>query len=382
MKKISTNLAEQINDFYIESNSGIRQYALEKDVIVCDAIKTLTQLTPSENFRLIFCGGTCLSKAYGLLQRMSEDVDFKIVPTDKGSQLSRNALRTQLSAFGRTVVAHLELSGFGSDSITKKCLDEYKYTSLDVQFESVFEKPVSLRPNLLIELNFTQLSDVTAFKNIGSLFDSIAGLNTHTPFNVECVSLAEALTEKLVSFPRRLAMHIAKSKQAINLTDECGWDRALVRHLYDVCIIADKCPDVADDASRLSSLLKLVIEKDASEFSNQHPEFVKDPISELMSALTWARSSADLKSQYQEFISDMVYAPKEATPSFEKSINTFEKTLSSALSLIDQEFLSSLNTSNHSFRCKDCGVVPCICDQGGGHGETKDQPQKLSFRMR
>ena len=32
----------------------------------------------NEYFRLIFCGGTCLAKAHKLVQRMSEDVDFKV----------------------------------------------------------------------------------------------------------------------------------------------------------------------------------------------------------------------------------------------------------------------------------------------------------------
>jgi predicted nucleotidyltransferase component of viral defense system len=32
-----------------------------------------------EDFQVIFTGGTALSKAYGLIQRFSEDVDFRVI---------------------------------------------------------------------------------------------------------------------------------------------------------------------------------------------------------------------------------------------------------------------------------------------------------------
>lgn len=337
MKKLSTTVAELINDFSIESDSNIRQYVFEKDLIVCDAIRALSQIPQDENFRLVFCGGTCLSKAYGLLQRMSEDVDFKIVPTKMGSQLSRSALKKHLGAYVKSVVEHLERCGFDGNCIARQCRDEYKYTSLDIQFESVFEKPVSLRPHLLIELNFTLIADKTEFKNAGSLFDSLSKLSNFTPVAIECVSLSEAFTEKLISFPRRLAMQIAKFHPNVNLTADTGWDPALVRHLYDVCVIANKSSIISNDISKIAGLLQLVIAKDANEFANQHPEFISDPKNELLSAIKWAKTSVDLKAQYQQFVDDMVYAPKSERPSFEASIDLFERTLSSALAALPDE---------------------------------------------
>lgn len=48
------------------------------------------------------------------------------------------------------------------------------------------------------------------------------------------VSLREALAEKLMAFPRRLASHLSKSPAAERLDNDSGWDKALVRHLFDV----------------------------------------------------------------------------------------------------------------------------------------------------
>ncbi|MDL2356269.1 MAG: nucleotidyl transferase AbiEii/AbiGii toxin family protein [Pseudomonadota bacterium] len=50
-------------------------------------------MQPSGHFRWVFCGGTCLAKAYGILERMSEDVDFKVVTNEAGAVLGTAALR-------------------------------------------------------------------------------------------------------------------------------------------------------------------------------------------------------------------------------------------------------------------------------------------------
>ena len=51
---------------------------VEKDWHVIRAMQAISQVD-SGIFRLVFAGGTCLARAYKLVQRMSEDVDFKVV---------------------------------------------------------------------------------------------------------------------------------------------------------------------------------------------------------------------------------------------------------------------------------------------------------------
>jgi hypothetical protein len=43
-------------------------------------------------FALVFGGGTALARAHKLIERMSEDVDFKLVPTP-AAPVSRSGLR-------------------------------------------------------------------------------------------------------------------------------------------------------------------------------------------------------------------------------------------------------------------------------------------------
>jgi len=46
---------------------------IEKDYYVTQAIQALSN-TGNEHFRLVFCGGTCLSKAHKIVKRMNKCV--------------------------------------------------------------------------------------------------------------------------------------------------------------------------------------------------------------------------------------------------------------------------------------------------------------------
>ena len=52
---------------------------VEKDLHVVRAIAALAAIDAAP-FRLVFGGGTALARAHHIIRRMSEDVDFKIVP--------------------------------------------------------------------------------------------------------------------------------------------------------------------------------------------------------------------------------------------------------------------------------------------------------------
>lgn len=55
---------------------------VEKDFWVCWTLDALYHRLPSDRPRLLFKGGTSLSKAYGLIQRFSEDIDVTVFRDD------------------------------------------------------------------------------------------------------------------------------------------------------------------------------------------------------------------------------------------------------------------------------------------------------------
>ncbi len=334
-KRLLDELVERIKDTVALGEVPLPLYAIEKDYHVLDAIRLLTTAPSNAHFRLVFCGGTCLSKAYGILDRMSEDVDFKIVPTVAALSMSKGRLRDELSTYVRSLMAVLDNGGFTDDSIARRSRDNNTYTALDLSFDSPFPPLASMRSHLLIELNCTTLAAGTERLGVGALLDKLTSGTYVAPFNVECVSLQEAAAEKLISFPRRLALHLSKSEQPeVSLQDKAKWDTALVRHLYDIHQIVLKRPDVVADPAGMGKIVGAVISKDAEDFKNQHQSFAGNAVSELNAAIAFAKTSDVLKRQYDIFVSDMVYADEAGRPSFGEALQVFENTLRQALAFV------------------------------------------------
>jgi len=111
VKKLPPEIIEKILDFDAESDLSLPAFAIEKDHFVLAAI-TLIQMFPvSPDFRFVFCGGTCLAKAYGILHRMSEDVDFKLVPTAAAAQIPIMTLTDAFAAIKAVGVARQSFRG-------------------------------------------------------------------------------------------------------------------------------------------------------------------------------------------------------------------------------------------------------------------------------
>lgn len=108
--------------------------------------------------RLVFAGGTCLSKAHGLIQRMSEDIDLKVVlePTPvplkkgRGQRAWLTTLHQQLTA----LLAQLQFpllppsANDGNPSIR----DAHRYFVAGAGYQSTYDQLPSLRPELKLEV--------------------------------------------------------------------------------------------------------------------------------------------------------------------------------------------------------------------------------------
>jgi hypothetical protein len=153
-------------------------------------------------------------------------------------------------------------------------------------------------------------------RNIVLLFPELADGNSYT-FQANCVDLREGLIEKLISFPRRLAMYLFDSSR--------GLDNTLVRHLYDVRQITKANPDLLSDIKPLQEILLSKLAQDAKEFSTQHPSFVNYPLNELRKAMEFAKNNPLISTMYGNFMRDMVYG--QNSPTFEEAIDSFNASL-------------------------------------------------------
>jgi len=259
---------------------------------------------------LVFCGGTSLSKAHGLIERMSEDVDIKVaLQPDHG--LSASQLKKHLSKLKHSVMATMLESGFDAIDDESIALNENRYFASGWHFQSRYATHISLRPHLSLEFTVrTPLFDI-AHKPIGYLIDQ---WSAHKPehHEIACLAIEETLAEKVLSFLRRHAEHRAGVRSK--------WDTALVRHIYDVYCIVKSEPAVVEAAMpHFDSLVKY----DRAEFPH-HKSFVEEPKQCMAAALATAQHEPQTRQEYQQVLMPLIYG--ETKPSFDEAFDEFKVT--------------------------------------------------------
>jgi hypothetical protein len=100
--------------------------------------------------------------------------------------------------------------------------------------------------------------------------------------------------EKLVALTRRIA---AIKRGYYND------DQTLIRHLYDLSTI-NLSNKIGNDFFRLA---KIVVNNDAKQFKNQHPEYSLDPCSEIQYSVKILKNEQVWRDRYEKFIEEMVY---------------------------------------------------------------------------
>lgn len=94
---------------------GLRPAVVEKDYYVTEALRIIAE-TVGE--RIIFKGGTSLSKGWDLIGRFSEDVDIFFDPQAFAPPLGKRAIDRQLKALRDSVDAHPALTFRKDESVT------------------------------------------------------------------------------------------------------------------------------------------------------------------------------------------------------------------------------------------------------------------------
>lgn len=321
MKIITEHQRLLINAVGAEGLSGLPAGVLEKDLLVTDALSSLAALT-SFAFPIVFCGGTCLSKAHGLIQRMSEDLDFKVLVPES---LSRSARSTQLREMKQRLVLHFSNLGFHVPAEGIIARDENNYFSLMLHFQSAFSAVVSLRPEIQVEFSARPVFLATQLLPIDSLLGGLTTAQTQA-FKLSCVGVEESLAEKVLALLRRTA-------EVLNQSNPVAFDPRLVRHLYDVHQIVTTHPKLLTELQ--PGLFAKLVAGDAAQFANQHPAFADNPVAELTRALATIHADEALSLHYRHFVDDLVFG---APVAFSVALATFDTAASSLLKQLTSGF--------------------------------------------
>jgi hypothetical protein len=248
-------------------------------------------------FILVFGGGTAFARAHKLIRRMSEDVDFKIVPTP-AAPVTRSGLHRQRSALRNRVTGALQAAGLAFDP-----KDPAQVRSRDESGYVVFQLPYTasgageeLRPTIQIELKHTTLRLPRLMLPVSSFVAE--ALNRPPEVSaIACVNVTETAAEKLVSLTRRTAIDLA------GLTRD--FDPALVRHVYDLHMLRDHA-----DRGTVIALARDIAEVDAIEFRSQYPAYHADIAGETFKALDALRTDPVHRERYDRFVAAMVYGER------------------------------------------------------------------------
>jgi len=297
MRTLPAERLELIDALVAEASIGdITAGLLEKDEHLTAALRVVFGLS-FEHASLVFCGGTSLSKAHGLIERMSEDADIKVVLSPDTAKWSKTRLRRYLGDEVRgQMVKALENIGFVEDVDSRRSLNDNQYIHSQWVYERAYDGIAALRPNLQMELIARKPVLSTENASLSTLADKLAG-HTTAPFSVPVVSVAETLAEKVLSFLRRLAQHRSGQMQQV-------WDQALVRHIYDVhCIVTQK-PEVQDASIAAFAALT---NGDAQEYGYQDTAFAFNPKAVLQDALQKLAHDAQSREEYDRVLLPLVY---------------------------------------------------------------------------
>jgi predicted nucleotidyltransferase component of viral defense system len=288
----------------VQEHFGLPGPALvEKDWYVVKALAALAAVDTGD-FRLVFGGGTALSRAHKLTTRMSEDVDLKIVRSKPPSRGELRKLRT-------AITDALLGAGFVFDPNNEKHrLSMYKghYTKYQLPYKSLAEGRSILRSDVQIETAVFPLRRDAVDKPVISFIAEAYGRDPELP-KIACSSVLETAAEKFVALTWRAGSELA------GLREER--DPTLVRHIYDLHMIRD-----AYDVKEAAKLAHEVMLADAATRGDSFPAWKKDPLGETLRAIEGIPKDKVFVDGYATFLRDMVYGDKPEFSTAMGSLNT------------------------------------------------------------
>lgn len=270
---------------------------VEKDWHVVRALAAIHDVNV-DGLTLAFGGGTALGRAYGLLERMSEDIDLRIVGDKAGSRPALRRLRDQ-------VTERLAAAGFVVEG-NRSVKQNDRFVRYDLPYEPIARGEGVLRPEIKIELAAFPCRRPTVQNSVCS-FVAEAAKEDPEIAAVSCVALTETAAEKFVALSRR-------SGEAIS--NKAAFDPTLVRHVYDLSRLESHYDE--NDAASLA--LEIMAVEGATRAAD-YPAYGADPKAETLQVIMTLAEAPGFAELYENLMRDMVYGEK---PSFSAAMTALQ----------------------------------------------------------
>ena len=270
---------------------------VEKDYYVTKVVQAIANCSHSK-ITPIFCGGTSLSKGYGILNRFSEDVDFRAqfnVGTTPARSIRKN--------FGREIYSLVEsIEGITPDMEQMETGgDHFKIPLMYPQNADVSS---ALRPHLKLDFSFTQAKLKPQSRPISSFVTAFS--KNQPDVRILCLAPLETAADKFSALLWRVNKRNRSNEQD---------DPALIRHLHDLYILRNY---VFSQYKEFREMVHASFEAD-----NKRPNrFLGLVLQEAIEQMLGKLSKDELyDAEYRSFVSSMSYAESQNIAGFDVAID-------------------------------------------------------------
>ena len=287
-----------------EREDNINLIAFEKDWYLVEVIKQLYATALPAGCRLIFNGGTSLSKR-GLIARFSEDADF-LLEVREGYPLNRK----NLSNIRKALASSVDTNQVGCKVVKQEGADNGNQMMLYVSYPSAFvrnEDVISTRSEILIEIRQCACTDAVDHIELRSLVEETYGWPSQAV--IPAIDPLVIAANKFVG----LAWRVVKRDQEGNAEG----DRNLVRHLHDLTALWPFI-EMKQDAFRL--LVEKTLNADEK---TRFKRYNIDRVGLIDNAHRLVTSETPYHEEYDLFVSRMSFAVEEDVITYKRAIETY-----------------------------------------------------------
>ncbi|MCW0001787.1 nucleotidyl transferase AbiEii/AbiGii toxin family protein [Pararhizobium sp. YC-54] len=272
----------EVQDYF-----GLPSPALvEKDWFVVRALAAIHDVEV-DGLTLAFGGGTALGRAYRLLERMSEDIDLRIVGKETPSRGELKRLRAEVNK-------RLEAAGFAVEG-HYRVLHKDTYVRYDLPYEPIAKGEGVLRPEIKIEIAAFPICTAPEKLSVSSFVAEASGADAEAN-DVSCVRLAETAADKFVGLGRRAGFAFAGHGDL---------DHTLVRHVYDLSRM-----DGHYDPDEAAAIALETMKAEAESRADDYPAYKSDPRAETLRTFEIMSKDGKFAEGYGKLLGDMVYGER------------------------------------------------------------------------
>ena len=234
----------------------LREAIIEKDYYVTEALRIIEQ---EAGGKVIFKGGTSLSKGWNLIQRFSEDVDIFLDPTAYDPALGKNAIDRELKKLRDAIAMHPALTFVAKES---QAIGGFGRNDC-FEYVQTFAGTGDVRNRVLVEAGSASGKEPTERIGLQSYVGQYLqdtgfslGADDEGPFEMRLLHFRRTFVEKMFAIHGKVDAYKKTGR-------EIG---GYARHYYDLYCLAER-PEVI---ATLRSQEYGIIKADYDRISREH----------------------------------------------------------------------------------------------------------------